>query len=102
MEKAKKIFIDGEVTRYTFAKGNYVSISCINTGKGWLGNLYWKIEKYKNPIFGYPSIANKHKTKNIAKLTETINLYNSIKKTKIQNRRKKTTNTSINDNNSRY
>lgn len=90
MEKITKIFEDGEVTKYTFANGNYITIinMILPFGK-YSGNIGWSFGTYKNELYGKPLPLNIYNTKNQAKLEEAKELYHSIKKHKDKSQDKK-------------
>lgn len=80
--KKTQQFPDGEFTCYYFANGNNVTLITKKIEDKYCCDLSWNFGNYqKKPDIGVNKIAEKG-SKNLIKLKELYNLYNSLKKHK--------------------
>ena len=90
MEKLVKTFEDGEVTKYNFANGKSITLIVMKKNYNtYYGAIGWDFGEYKFNLYGQPLASHEYKSSNMAKLTETLDLYFNILRHKNKSQDKK-------------
>lgn len=90
MEKIVQTFEDGEVTLYKFANNNTITIVVKKIRDNeYIAKIKWKFENLERSDFEDDLMNYRYKSHNMAKMTETLELYMSLKKNKNKSQSKK-------------